>query len=278
VIQVVLNRVRHPAFPADICSVVFQGSERATGCQFSFTCDGSMARRRPSGGQWLRAQAAADRALSGFVDPRVGVATHYHTDWVVAYWSPKMEKLARVGTHLFFRWPGSYGRPRAFTRSGFAAEVPEQRMAGLSPAHALAVQSDKSLQPVDVAPRAGEAGSGGTTDYAARGRNFPQEYAAGTRDLKAQRVLWSDPPGQKFVLLLAPSGQASSYALTALALCRGKPQCEVLATHDPAANPAQLAAADRSDLAFRYRRSAGGGETAQWDCHLSPRPSPAQCL
>ena len=36
----------------------------------------------------------------------VGNATHYHTDWVFPYWSPKLEKLARVETHLFFRWPG----------------------------------------------------------------------------------------------------------------------------------------------------------------------------
>jgi hypothetical protein len=278
VVQVVLNRVRHPAFPADICSVVFQGSERATGCQFSFTCDGSMARRRPSTGQWLRAQAVADNALSGFVDPRVGVATHYHTDWVVAYWSPKMEKLARVGTHLFFRWPGPYGRPKAFARGRFAAEAAEPRMAALSPAHALAVRSDPSLPPAEAAPAAREAAAGGVIDYAARGRNFPKEYAAGNRDLKTHRVLWSDPTGQKFVMLLDPSGQAGSYALTALALCRGKSPCEVLATHDPAADAARLAASDRSSLAFRYRRSAAGSETAQWDCRLSPRPNPAQCL
>src|SRR3954468_6506981 len=44
VAQVVLNRVRHPAFPKSVCGVVYQGSNRATGCQFSFTCDGSLAR------------------------------------------------------------------------------------------------------------------------------------------------------------------------------------------------------------------------------------------
>jgi hypothetical protein len=48
VIQVVLNRVAHPGFPKSVCGVVFQGSQRATGCQFTFTCDGSMARRHPS--------------------------------------------------------------------------------------------------------------------------------------------------------------------------------------------------------------------------------------
>eukprot|EP01035_Chromulina_nebulosa_P041252 gene41252-55797_t len=32
VAQVVINRARHPAFPKTICGVVFQGSERSTGC------------------------------------------------------------------------------------------------------------------------------------------------------------------------------------------------------------------------------------------------------
>ena len=44
VAQVVLNRVRHPAYPNSVCGVVYQGSERVTGCQFSFTCDGALGR------------------------------------------------------------------------------------------------------------------------------------------------------------------------------------------------------------------------------------------
>lgn len=47
VAQVVLNRVRHPAFPHSVCGVAFQGSDRKTGCQFTFACDGAMARRPP---------------------------------------------------------------------------------------------------------------------------------------------------------------------------------------------------------------------------------------
>jgi hypothetical protein len=59
VVQVVLNRVRHPAYPKTICGVVFQGSERRTGCQFTFTCDGSLA-RVPSAAAWKDALAVAD--------------------------------------------------------------------------------------------------------------------------------------------------------------------------------------------------------------------------
>ncbi|MDP5103072.1 MAG: cell wall hydrolase, partial [Erythrobacter sp.] len=63
VAQVVLNRVAHPSWPASVCGVVYQGSERSTGCQFTFTCDGSLA-RRPSGTGWARAQRIAADALN----------------------------------------------------------------------------------------------------------------------------------------------------------------------------------------------------------------------
>ena len=106
VMQVVLNRVRHPAFPNTICGVVFQGSERSTGCQFSFTCDGSMRRRQPGAAAWRSAQGLAMAMLDDTVDERVGLATHFHTDWVIPYWSASLDKLTEVRTHLFFRWKG----------------------------------------------------------------------------------------------------------------------------------------------------------------------------
>src|SRR5690606_31870118 len=58
VAQVVLNRVAHPTYPNSVCGVVFQGSERRTGCQFSFTCDGSL-KRKPSRTFWERAERVA---------------------------------------------------------------------------------------------------------------------------------------------------------------------------------------------------------------------------
>ena len=38
-------------FPASVCGVVYQGSTRATGCQFTFTCDGSLY-RQPDADGW----------------------------------------------------------------------------------------------------------------------------------------------------------------------------------------------------------------------------------
>jgi len=105
VAQVVLNRVRHPLFPKSVCGVVFEGSQQATGCQFTFTCDGSLS-RRPSAAGWARARAAAERALDGYVMPAVGLSTHYHADYVVPYWSATMAKLTQVGAHIFYSWNG----------------------------------------------------------------------------------------------------------------------------------------------------------------------------
>lgn len=113
VAQVVLNRVRHPAFPKTVCGVVFQGSERRTGCQFTFTCDGALA-RTPNEAAWSRARRVATAALNGYVMRKVGNATHYHADYVAPYWSPNLVKVASVGAHVFYRWTGGWGLPPAF--------------------------------------------------------------------------------------------------------------------------------------------------------------------
>lgn len=122
VAQVVLNRARHPAFPSTICGVVYQGSERSTGCQFTFTCDGSQA-VRPSGVRWSQAINVATRALDGFVERGVGWATHYHADYVVPYWASDLDKIASIGRHVFYRWSRGWGTSSAFRQRYSAAEV-----------------------------------------------------------------------------------------------------------------------------------------------------------
>ncbi|HWT13486.1 MAG TPA: cell wall hydrolase, partial [Allosphingosinicella sp.] len=99
VAQVILNRARHPAYPSTVCGVVFEGARRVTGCQFSFTCDGSL-RRAPMASYWQRARQVAEAALSGFVYAPVGWATHYHANYVVPYWASSLVKAANVGTHI----------------------------------------------------------------------------------------------------------------------------------------------------------------------------------
>ena len=101
VAQVVMNRVRHPAYPKSVCGVVFQGA-RASGCQFSFACDGSMRQRRESDA-WTQARHVAAQALAGAVVANIGAATHYHTIAVSPAWAPQMLRVAQVGVHVFYR-------------------------------------------------------------------------------------------------------------------------------------------------------------------------------
>ncbi len=122
VAQVILNRMRHPTYPNSVCGVIYQGSERATGCQFSYSCDGSMA-RIPARASWLRAQRVAADALAGYVYAPVGMATHYHATYVYPYWAPSLNFVGTIGAHRFYSWKGSAGRPSAFFR-GYAGREP----------------------------------------------------------------------------------------------------------------------------------------------------------
>jgi len=121
VAQVVLNRVAHPTYPNTVCGVVFQGSERTTGCQFSFTCDGSLA-RQPSRSFWERAQRVALQSLAGSVYKPVGLATHYHTVQIHPYWADSLHNLTTIGAHTFYRWKGAAGLSAAFSTAYIGGE------------------------------------------------------------------------------------------------------------------------------------------------------------
>jgi hypothetical protein len=134
VAQVVLNRMRHPAYPKSVCGVVYQGSARTTGCQFTFTCDGSL-RWKPEPALWRQARAVAERALDGYVDKQVGSATHYHAQYVAPYWAPTLVKMKQVGAHIFYRWTGPWGEPGAFNGryAGGEAHLTPTVLGGIDP-------------------------------------------------------------------------------------------------------------------------------------------------
>ncbi|MDO7842727.1 cell wall hydrolase [Sphingomonas immobilis] len=126
VAQVVLNRVRDRAFPPSVCGVVYQGSNRRTGCQFSFTCDGSMDHPiQPTA--WARAQGIASEALSGAVYAPVGSATFYHANYVNPWWAASMKQVTQIGAHIFYQWKGAMERSLAF-RQGYSGSesVPDR--------------------------------------------------------------------------------------------------------------------------------------------------------
>ncbi|WP_339915580.1 cell wall hydrolase [uncultured Brevundimonas sp.] len=130
VAQVVLNRVRDPNYPNSVCGVVYEGAERVTGCQFSFTCDGALA-RGPASEPWKRAHTVAQRSLNGYVAADVGTATHYHADYVRPWWAPTLNKLTQIGAHIFYRWKGPAGETAAFSQAyaGREPRIDEARFA-----------------------------------------------------------------------------------------------------------------------------------------------------
>lgn len=148
VAQVVLNRVAHPAYPKTVCGVVYQGSERRTGCQFTFTCDGSLA-RTPARLFWLRAESVARAALSGHVHAPVGLATHYHTIQIHPYWADSLAYLGTVGAHRFYRFGGAAGRPGTFSFAyggGEPIAAPHSRSDAAEALPALAVADSVAVQ------------------------------------------------------------------------------------------------------------------------------------
>ena len=104
VADVVLNRVDSVHYPDSICGVVFQGSERRTGCQFSFTCDGSM-KRRLNQRLWTSSDNLAGAVLSGMRVPVSRHATHYHADYVNPKWASSLTPTATIGRHKFYKFP-----------------------------------------------------------------------------------------------------------------------------------------------------------------------------
>jgi len=272
VVQVVLNRARHPAFPATVCGVVFQGSERVTGCQFSFTCDGSL-RRSPSAEAWDRARAIASAALDGVVDPRVGYATHYHTDWVVPYWRASLDKIAQVRTHLFYRWPGFWGKPGAFRSDAGQGEPIELKLARLSPAH---------LAPGAEIPPTGLAAADALDLATAAPRPVPAALSISgvpEKSLRKAVVRGQTPDSGRFFIEVHPQTFPGSYATAAVALCRDKPSCTVLGWRDAGRMGVglPLAPAERTSLTFFYAKDAAG-DRALWNCGQVQRSNKGQCL
>ncbi len=253
VAQVVLNRVRHPAFPKTVCGVVFQGSERATGCQFTFTCDGSLIRYTPTPDSWSRARAVATAALAGKVDADVGYATHYHTEWVVPYWLASLDKIVAVHTQLFYRWTGWWGTPPAFNRHAEPAEPVVAALAPLSDAHRGAAATDGAA-PVDwatdglVDPAEPMIANGGLGNFLV---TLPTGLAA---------ARWPDYAGQ---------------------LCGTRTRCLVMAWHDKAhtATMLPLELSQIATMAFSYVRDRTMGvDRPLWNCTDARRPDPHQCM
>ncbi len=201
VAQVILNRVRHPSYPRTVCGVIFQGSERRTGCQFSYTCDGSM-RRTPNKYHWNRSRKVAAAALAGKIASPVGTATHYHTTEIYPYWAPSLRFLGTIGAHRFYSWKGSAGKASAFSqryRGGEPLPAPKPRKYN--------ARSASSLDPITL-EKAYESGRRKAQEEAA----MQEKSAAVAADNARRHAL----PGPTFGIGKANSYKAPVYSREAL--------------------------------------------------------------
>jgi len=271
VAQVVLNRVRHPAFPKSVCAVVFQGSERTTGCQFTFTCDGSLARTIPVAA-WDRARALAKQMLAGATAPSVGYATHYHTDWVVPYWSASLDKVAAVGTHLFFRWKGWWGTPPAF-RGGSSADEPViAKLAALFPSH----------RAPDAPAMAGAASSLSAPDFSdlARPAMSINRDRIGDR-FGPGRLAAINSSGDAFVMLLDRTADPASFDQMARQMCGGRNRCRLLGWTRSSAVPSAFPIDEETlqSMSYAYIRITDSGlERSLYNCREYPDQPRTRCM
>ncbi|WP_040488966.1 cell wall hydrolase [Fulvimarina pelagi] len=103
VAQVMLNRVRNPSFPDTICGVVYQNQHWRNRCQFSFACDG-IKDRIADKKSYTRAEKVAEAVTHGETWlTEVGSSTHYHANYVRPRWASAMEKVDKIGKHIFYR-------------------------------------------------------------------------------------------------------------------------------------------------------------------------------
>jgi spore germination cell wall hydrolase CwlJ-like protein len=104
VAQVVINRLKNPAYPNTVCGVVYQNKNKRNRCQFSFACDG-IRDVVVKGEAWDAAQNLAHEVLYSEVMPltEVGAATHYHATYVRPRWARKMRKMQKIGHHIFYK-------------------------------------------------------------------------------------------------------------------------------------------------------------------------------
>jgi len=106
VAQVVLNRVRNPTYPSTICGVVYQNQHLKNRCQFSFACDGKkdLILNKKS---YDTAKDIAMAVTAGKIFlPEVASSTHYYAQYVSPGWARSMEKMKKIGLHIFYRTYG----------------------------------------------------------------------------------------------------------------------------------------------------------------------------
>ena len=96
VAQVILNRKKDPRWGNSITAVVHQPN------QFSYLKD-KHKQAPPTKHDWDKARKVAHRAIIGATSNPVGGATHYHATYVRPTWAKKLQPVAKIGNHIFYK-------------------------------------------------------------------------------------------------------------------------------------------------------------------------------
>ena len=127
VARVVMNRVMDRRYPADTCSVIYEGPIREScktrkdpdladdkriyypirdRCQFSWYCDGKKDEviNKLNNRAWNTAEDIAYQILA--FDKWRGIvegATHYHADYVSPKWMHTFKRITKIDSHIFYK-------------------------------------------------------------------------------------------------------------------------------------------------------------------------------
>ncbi len=112
---VTLNRAKSHKFGDTICEVVYDARKDARGqilrhkCQFSWYCDGlkdepdlsNVIERKA----WRKAREVAEGVMLGqyYANQLNADTLYYHATSVKPYWATRKVKVAKVGSHIFYR-------------------------------------------------------------------------------------------------------------------------------------------------------------------------------
>lgn len=103
VAQVTLNRTKSGRFPDDVCMTIYQKNivyEKVI-CQFSWTCDKSIAFRAVNKTNYDESMIAARKVLmENFRLPSLEKSLFYHADYIDPKWGKK--PVAHIGHHIFY--------------------------------------------------------------------------------------------------------------------------------------------------------------------------------
>ena len=101
--NVVMNRVKSPRYPDNVCDVIYQKkNNRKYQCQFTWYCDG-LPDKPLNQVAWAQSVSIARLVVNGQVFDQTKGATHYHATYVKPKWASVYKRTVKIGYHIFYK-------------------------------------------------------------------------------------------------------------------------------------------------------------------------------